>query len=411
MKRLLVSALAALMVCACRCPALQAQESKYDLKKVPSAVSAEVSRVADKVGEIIEVIPIESTFPSATPQQPELAQEKKSEFFLVPIPSADPVLGAGLTLMGGCIFRPNKDDTVSPPSTIAAGGMYTENETWGAGGGAKMFLFEDTLRLLAGGGYADIKYDFYGVGSASGELGKSIPLNQQVRGGVLEGLVRVKGKTYLGPRVAVTNSRIKRNGDDIILADGTTLPRAEIQVQTATLGAHLQQDTRDSQFYSVQGHVWDAKADFSEEAFSSDFTYQVYTMYWNGYKALSKKQVLAVRGFGQGCDGRVPFFVLSSFGAGSDLRGYPSGRYRDRMMLATQAEYRLVLNKRLGLVVFGGAGEVAHSWSDFNSDDILPSYGIGARYCLAQQNHLNLRLDYAVGKDDAVWYLAVGEAF
>jgi len=395
----------------CFCPAAWAQESKYDVKKFPSAVSDEFSRVGDKIGEIVNTIPMESTFPTATPSAQESEPGKGREFFAVPIPTSNPMFGVGVTAMAGCIFRPDKNDTVSPPSTIAVGGMYTENETWAAGGGAKIFLYEDTLRLLAGGGYADLKYDFYGTGNDLGDAGKSIPLNQVVKGGVLESLFRLNGKTFLGPRFVAGNSLITRGGDDIVLADGSTLPRAELDVQTNTIGAHLQQDTRDSQFYAVQGHVFDFQVDFSEEAFGSDFNYQIYSTYWNGYKTLSKKQVLAVRGYGKGCDGRVPFFMLPSFGSGSDLRGYPAGRYRDKAMVAAQAEYRLVLNKFLGMVVFGGAGEVASSWGDFNQDNILPSYGIGARFTVAPKNHLNMRLDYAVGKDDAVWYLAVAEAF
>jgi len=40
----------------------------------------------------------------------------------------------------------------------------------------------------------------------------------------------------------------------------------------------------------------------------------------------------------------------------NELRGYTAGKYFTRYTLATQLEYRLVLPKRFGLVVFGGLG-------------------------------------------------------
>jgi len=121
--------------------------------------------------------------------------------------------------------------------------------------------------------------------------------------------------------------------------------------------------------------------------------------------------VLALRAYGRFTAGRVPFFDLCLFGAGSDLRGYTAGQYRDRMMLAAQAEYRLELPKRFGLVAFAGVGEVAPSLGEFNTKDLLPSAGGGLRYTIATKNHVNLRLDYAVGKDSTALYFGVGEAF
>ena len=57
--------------------------------------------------------------------------------------------------------------------------------------------------------------------------------------------------------------------------------------------------------------------------------------------------------------GDAPFFLLSTFGGQTDLRGYPSGRYRDRMMYALQAEYRWQFNDWWVFSGFAGVGEVA----------------------------------------------------
>lgn len=64
-------------------------------------------------------------------------------------------------------------------------------------------------------------------------------------------------------------------------------------------------------------------------------------------------------------------------------------------MIAAQAEYRLELPKRFGAALFFGAGEVARRWADLRSDALKPGGGVGLRFRLTKQNHINLRIDYA----------------
>src|SRR5260370_20298079 len=94
----------------------------------------------------------------------------------------------------------------------------------------------------------------------------------------------------------------------------------------------------------------------------------------------------------------IPFFELCQFGMMGDLRGYQLGRYRDRTMFATQAEWRVTLWRRFGATVFGGVGEVAPKWSGYDAENLLPSAGLGLRYNLSKQRRINLRLDLAHNK-------------
>ena len=114
---------------------------------------------------------------------------------------------------------------------------------------------------------------------------------------------------------------------------------------------------------------------------------------------------------GQFQSGDVPFFALSKFGRGPDLRGYEIGQFQDKQMLAAQAEYRLMLTKRFGVVGFAGVGEVVPSLGELNAGDLLPSVGAGLRYVIAPQNHVAIRLDGAWGREGGQFYLTVGEAF
>jgi outer membrane translocation and assembly module TamA len=99
------------------------------------------------------------------------------------------------------------------------------------------------------------------------------------------------------------------------------------------------------------------------------------------------------------------------FGASRIIRGYPVGRYLDERLLAGQAEWCWHCRPRWGMVAFGGLGQVGKSFSDFKSDIILVSGGVGLRWMASVENRVNLSVDYALGEHDNYIYIYVGEAF
>lgn len=58
-----------------------------------------------------------------------------------------------------------------------------------------------------------------------------------------------------------------------------------------------------------------------------------------------------------------------------------------------------------------GAGQVAPDVNALRWRDVLPGGGVGVRYTLAKRNQLNLRVDYAWGKESSALYVGVAEAF
>ncbi len=129
----------------------------------------------------------------------------------------------------------------------------------------------------------------------------------------------------------------------------------------------------------------------------------------NNYRTLSKSGVLASRFNMQFVDADAPFFIYPAFGQGADLRGYQTGTYRDRFLVAVQTEYRHRFTARVGAVVFAGVGSVSPDFADWGKT--LGSLGAGFRYVLAPKNDLGLRIDYARGRDENVYYVGIGEAF
>ncbi len=80
-------------------------------------------------------------------------------------------------------------------------------------------------------------------------------------------------------------------------------------------------------------------------------------------------------------------------------------------MLAVQTEYRLHIRNRWGAAGFVGVGQVAPSFGEFSTDDILPCGRVGVRFRVTKESRIDLSLDYAVGKDEGALYVDVGQAF
>ena len=99
---------------------------------------------------------------------------------------------------------------------------------------------------------------------------------------------------------------------------------------------------------------------------------------------LRETWVLSFRGRVQstvGDDDLVPYFLLPYLGSGTSLRGYPTGRFRDRHALLTSAEFRWIASRvGLDMAIFYDAGKVANRREDLDFSDLKSDWGIGLRF-------------------------------
>ena len=356
--------------------------------------------------DLVNPVNPEHTAALATAPQP-LAKTAKaddgSEWVIAPIPTLSPSQGFGVQVIGQYIFKDPKQAPDTPSSIIAVGGFYTAEKSWGAFGGYLGHWQDDKWRPMFGGGYADLHYDFYGIGNIQAEHDLSIPVAQKATFGLVQLTRRIVSGLYAGLRVTASQTDI--NFDTSGLPSFVPPPDV-INIQTASVGLIVQWDTRDNQFFPKQGQY----SNFSANLHDGDYTYQTYQFDWNGYYSVGDSSVLAVRVFLRATSEGTPFYALSSFGMHNDLRGYKSGKYRDNNMFTTQVEYRRQLSPRWGMVVFAGVGEVVPGFNELNTDDLLTSAGAGLRFRVAKSHPINLRLDWAYG-DASSFYLGVNEAF
>jgi hypothetical protein len=346
------------------------------------------------------------------------SKPKRGEFVIAPIPVINPTLENGLALGVGYLYHLDKDDLNSPPSITGIGAFRTSNGSRGAVLAQKFVLQQNKYRLLLAVGRADIHFNFFGIGAAAGNAGRSVPVEVEGRGLLIDGSMRVFGQhwfaglRYYGMRstINIDRANVSRPGEPIF-PDRPQVPEIDLNLRTAGLGPTLEYDSRSDPFYPRAGEQFRFQASFNGRAVGGRRTYQNYQVFYNKYYSLSNRQVLAAHVGGCYATGSVPFYDLCFFGKSKDVRGYDVGQYIDRVMLAGQAEYRLELKKRLGAVAFFGAGEVARRFADLRTDALKPGGGVGLRFRLTKQNHVNLRIDYAWGIGSKGLYLGVTEAF
>jgi outer membrane protein assembly factor BamA len=215
-----------------------------------------------------------------------------------------------------------------------------------------------------------------------------------------------------GLRVWSGNSEVTRRSGAV--TSGEPAPPADLGLHTnfRALGLRVNRDTTPNRFYPTAGTILDFTSDFFAQSLGSKYSFQAYRFTFNKYWGLTARQVFAYNLFVCGTGGKPPFYSNCVYGANNELRGYTAGQYLDRYMYMTQLEYRLSLVWRVGVVGFGGLGEMIPGASQLLMiSNVLPSAGGGIRFQLSKAYRVNLRADIAKGRDSWTWGMGVGEAF
>lgn len=331
--------------------------------------------------------------------------DKRGRFVVVPIPFRNALLGAGLTLGAGYLYQP-KDAVIRGRHSVAGvGGMYTEGESWALAGGHRAYWSRERYRTTLGLGTGELNYD---LELTIQDVAGKVSLAQEFEGGKLGAEIKVGSHGWLGLGVTYGETVVR-------VASATVAPPAELRpdatITLTNLVASGEWDSRDSDMYPRTGRQAEAEAQFSRQDLGSDSDYERLKLEYNGYHSINERQVLAYRIAGEFVSGDAPFFALAWFGSGVDLRGYTPGRYIGTSMIAAQTEWRWQATARWGFVAFGGAGKVSGVLGDVDTSEWLPAGGAGVRFRLLKSLDLNMRADYAWGRDDSTFTLSVGEAF
>jgi hypothetical protein len=329
---------------------------------------------------------------------------KSPDAVLLPIPIVNPTIGIGMAAAGGLLYQLDND---TPSSYSGIGGFYTDSGSWGIGIAQKTYLIEDMLRINASAGYGRVRLDFFGIGSGAGDQGLALPIEQAGYFFVPEVLYRIWDKLYfgLGFRYVDLETTIHDTGNH------PSIPELQLDVVTSGVRLLAQYDARDNALNPHTGTLLELNSNFARRSLGGTFSYEQYSVSYNKYFSIAENKTFAMRVVLCHTSNAVPFFDLCTFGRESDLRGYITGQYRDRNLVATQAEYRWQFYERFGLVAFAGVGGVAPEIDGFDTGSLLPSAGLGLRFMASEEHDTNIGIDFAFGRESQALYFRIGEAF
>jgi outer membrane protein assembly factor BamA len=291
------------------------------------------------------------------------------------------------------------------PSNVQVIGAYTQNKQLLLFVPFQIFYDRNQYYVYGEAGYYRYNYNFYGIGQREVPVENYAVNYPRIR---LNALRRIKPHLYAGLRYEFEEYTITQIDSTGLLATGTVPGGSGGQMAGGGLG--LFYDSRDNVFYPTKGFI----ADFSYLAhgsfLGSNFRYDRYVIDASAYKKLGHRAILAINYVVSMTRGTAPFSALSLVGGGRRIRGYYEGRYRDKNMTLLQAETRFTVWKRLAVVAFGAVGFIGADDQLVRLDDPKGAYGAGLRFRI-NNDGLNIRADYGIGKQSSGLYLTIGEAF
>jgi hypothetical protein len=335
----------------------------------------------------------------------------KPKFIGIPVPIYNPQLKFALGGIAMLTYPLVASDKLSPPSSTALFGMIASNKSYFIGGKQEVFWAADDNRATLASGVAHFNSDYYGYGdTTSADI--TFPLQTNSFFLVGKYLRRVWNRIYVGGKYQLMITQANLEAPEGSPEELKSYFPIASNDRNSGLGFLTEFDSRDTRFSATKGFY--VPVDFTgfSEAFGGTTSYAALKVAYNSYHDLYRKElILAARASASAVTSGAPYYLLPAVGNGPDLRGYASGRYRDYLFTAAQAELRWYFWKGFGAVVFGGVGSTTGSVGEFFHGTVLPSYGAGMRYMLHRDQRLVLRVDYGRGNEDGMFYFSVSEAF
>lgn len=340
---------------------------------------------------------------------------RKKSFVILPVLASAPETGIEAGITGLFSFYTDTLDRKTRVSTVYAYATATTKGQERFSISTNYWTPQNRHYYIASIGYQNFPFSFYGVGNdtrlanADHVSEKRFKLNfnsQQLLGnhiyaGYVAGIFNYAYGDAPPGGILSTDLRMEdKNGGAGIFA-----------------GPSFIYDTRDNNTYATKGVVITTYFNLTQGLLANNsYIGGFFNIEYAQFFSLTRQLVIGTNVQEQSLTGsRSPFYLMPQLGNDEMMRGYYTGRYRDRNLLAGQTELRYRINNRLGIAGFVGAGEVFNS--QFSFAGLKPDYGGGLRYFFDVDKGLSIRLDYGVGQKPAGepresgFYISLGQSF
>ena len=310
--------------------------------------------------------------------------------------------------LGGMLyFRTIRDSSIEL-SNIILSGYYTLNSQYKFTLSPELYLSKTGDYFQGSFVYGRFLDKFYGFGSQSPEIDNPDYLTQEFnaflyfRKNLNKNLKVGIIYDYFNTTVVDKKENPYLLSNAVVGSDGGV---------SSGIGLSTTWDSRDFVYISTRGWYYYIGATFYSKAFGSDYDFNEFVFDLREFYRPFGKHVFAFQTFASFARGNPPFYEVPRLGGDITMRGYYEGRYRDRNYLTVQMEYKTIAYWRIGLVIFGGMGDVAADFDEFKMTNIKFSYGFGFRYVFDAKERLTIRADFGFGKNTSGVYFSMQEAF
>ena len=314
----------------------------------------------------------------------------------------------------GSIYVYNaKRDTTNRLSELYGFTFYTQEKQHGIWLDNELYTHQNKWSIQGRFRYMNFPLFYHGIGANSPEM--NIAMVDATQFQLKERfLKKIKGNLFFGPEIDYQ----RLSNVHFITPSGVTIDKPVGAEGSSNLGigAGILFDQRHNPLNVREGIFAELAFLHYDNAFGSNYTFSSLISDNRFYKSINKRDVLAIHAFAQFNRGNTPFNQLALLGGERLMRGYYLGRLRDNSQMAAQVEYRMLplplgFTKRIGAVVFGGAGSVFENVKTINTKDFVWSAGAGLRFLIFPKKDIYTRFDYAITKEGSGIYFFIGEAF
>ncbi|MDE6070855.1 MAG: outer membrane protein assembly factor [Alistipes sp.] len=334
--------------------------------------------------------------------------EKKIDFTFAGGPSYSKNTSLGIGVLAAGLYRVDRTDSVMPPSDISIFASVAISGFYSLGVEGNTYFSHSRSKFDYNAKFSSAPRDLWGIGYRAGRDNKETAYVEKQYTIHARYLYRVLPDTYIGARLGFEHTKGKKFDET-----GEAYIGYQKHTYTATgIGAIVEYDSRDFIPNAWRGiYVGLQATAFPKVLGNCGHTLYRATFAFNAYQRVWKDCILAFDLYGEYNSPNTPWPMLARMGGSQRMRGYYQGRYTDNCMLAVQAELRQRIWRRIGCVVWGGAGNVFSERRDdrFDWAHTLPNYGVGLRWELKKR--VNIRVDYGFGRRTSGFLLNINEAF
>ena len=312
---------------------------------------------------------------------------------------------------GGVVTFHTQKDSLLNPSNLTFSGYYSTVKSYELSLISNLFFDKNRMASTIDIRYSNTVDRFYGIGGDSPDLGTEEYIISTM-GGIIDFQLppALIISTRAGFAIEYRDYKIKDTKNNPYLNSDSEYPGQQGGIVSG-LGLIWVWDNRDQVFFPNYGGFTQVKALFYTKDLGSDFTFSWLEVDARRYWSFAPDKVLAVQSYLSSTGGSPPFFKLPALGGSSIMRGYFQGRFRDNNYFAFQAEYRQYIWRRLGFVLFAGAGDVTSVITGFQLTKFKPCIGAGLRFLFNKEQKINIRMDIGFGRDTNGVYFGIQEAF